>query len=219
MVLKILKSQILYFSKISSFFMGFYEVIGNPNVFRNLLSPTFWVSEFRKPKCVFAIFYYPYFGCPKFGNPDIFVQNFHFLWYSCNYLWPRFWVSEFRKPKCVFAIFYYPYFGCPNFGNPNFRPNPLAMLCCYYHFPHRMRQTIEIRISSTVSLNFGRIVRKSKKFHTNDSNIVKTCRNLIGEISSPRTNHFFIAVELHHRSEQNRIFFLNVQKFKLNSAS
>ena len=28
-----------------------------------------------------------------------------------------------------------------------------------------------------------------------------------------RTNHFFIAVELHHKSEQNRIFFLNVQKF------
>ena len=148
--------------------------------FRNLLLPTFWVSEFRKPKCVFAIFYYPYFGCSNFGNPNIFDQNFHFLWYSRNYLLPRFWVSEFRKPKCIFAIFYYPYFGCPNFGNPNLRPNPLVMLCCYYHIPHKMRQTIEIKISSTVSRNFGRIVRKSKKLHTNYPNIVKTCRNWIG---------------------------------------
>ena len=88
-----------------------------------------------------------------------------------------FWVSEFRKPKCVFATFCYSYFGSPNFGNPNFRPNPLVMLCCYYHIPHKMRQTIAIRISSTVSRNFGRIVRKSKKFHTNDPNVVKTCRN------------------------------------------
>ena len=94
-----------------------------------------------------------------------------------NLLLPTFWVSEFRKPKCVFAIFYYPYFRCPNFGNPNFRQNPSVMLCCYYHIPHTMRQTVEIRISSTVSRNFGRIVRKSKKFHTNNPNIVKTCRN------------------------------------------
>ena len=42
--------------------------------FRNFLLPIFWVSEFRKPKCVFAIFYYPYFGCPNFGNPNVFSQ-------------------------------------------------------------------------------------------------------------------------------------------------
>ena len=93
---------------------------GNPNVFSQftIILPTFWVSEFRKPKCVFAIFYDPYFGCPNCGNPNIFDQNFHFLILSqlsiakilgvrisetqmcfLNFLLPIFWVSEFRKPK------------------------------------------------------------------------------------------------------------------------
>ena len=125
--------------------------------FRNFLLPIFWVSEFRKPK---------YFR-PKFPFSVILSQlsiakilgvrisetQLRFR----NFLLPIFWVSEFRKPK--------------------FQTKPLVMLCCYYHIPHKMRQTIEIRISSTVSRNFGRIVRKSKKFHTNDPNIVKTCRN------------------------------------------
>ena len=154
------------------------------------------MSEFRKPKCFFAIYYYQHFGCPNFGNPNVFSQFSitHILGVRisetqifstkisifCDTLaiiYCQDFGSEFRKPKCVFAIFYYPYFGCPNFGNPNLRPNPLVMLCCYYHIPHKMRQTIEIKISSTVSRNFGRIVRKSKKFHTNYPNIVKTCRN------------------------------------------
>ena len=126
--------------------------------FRNLLLPTFWVSEFRKPKYFRPKFPFSVilsqlsiakiFGCPNFGNPNVFSQL------SVTHI-----------------------FGSPNFGNPNFRPNPLVMLCCYYHIPHKMRQTIEIRISSTVSRNFGRLVRKSKKFHTNDPNVDKTCRN------------------------------------------
>ena len=123
--------------------------------FRNFLLPIFWVSDFRKPK---------YFR-PKFPFSVILshlsiakilgVRISETQMCFCIFLLPIFWVSEFRKPKCVFAIFYYPYFGCPNFGNPNFGPNPSVMLFCYYYFPHKMRQTIAIRISSTVSRNFG----------------------------------------------------------------
>ena len=150
--------------------------------FRNLLLPTFWVSEFREPKCVFTIFYYPYFGCPNFGNPNIFDQNFHcdtlaMIYcqdfgcpnfgnpsvFFCNFLLPILWVSEFRKPK--------------------FQTKPLVVLCCYYHIPHTMRQTVEIRISSTVLRNFGQIVRKSKKFH-----ITSQIRNKI--------EYFFKCVEI-----------------------
>ena len=113
----------------------------------------FRCPNFGNPNVFFAIYYYQHFGCPNFGNPNVFSQLS-----IAKILGVR--ISE---TQCVFAIFYYPYFGCLNFGNPNFRPNPLVMLCCYYHFPHKMRQTIEIRISSTVSRNFGRIVRKLKK--------------------------------------------------------
>ena len=168
---------------------------GIPNVFRDLLLPTFWVSEFRKPK---------YFR-PKFPFSVILsqlsiakilgVRISETQMCFRNFLLPIFWVSEFRKPK--------------------FQTKSLshALLLLPYSTYNEA-----IRISSTVSRNFGRIVRKSKKFHTNNPNIVKTCRNWIGEISSPHKS-FFIAVDLHHKSEQNRIFFLNVRKFKLNSAS
>ena len=155
------------------------------------------MSEFRKPKCFFAIYYYQHFGCPNFGNPNVFSQ------FSITHiLGVRISETQIFSTKIsifcdTLAIIYCQDFGCPNFGNPNvfsqfsithilgvrisgnpnLRPNPLVMLCCYYHIPHKMRQTIKIKISSTVSRNFGRIVRKSKKFHTNYPNIVKTCRN------------------------------------------
>ena len=136
------------------------------------------------------------FRCRNFGNPNVFSQftitnilgvrisdpNV-FSQFSITYiLGVRISETQIFSTKIsifcdTLAIIYCQDFGCPNFGNPNLRPNPLVMLCCYYHIPHKMRQTIEIKISSTVSRNFGRIVRKSKKFHTNYPNIVKTCRN------------------------------------------
>ena len=132
---------------------------GNPNVFSQFSITHILgvrISETQIFSTKISIFcdtlantYCQDFGCPNFGNLNVFSQL------SVTHI----------------------LFGCPNFGNPNFRRNPLVMLCCYYHIPHKMRQTIEIRISSTVSRNFGRIVRKSKQFHTNDPNIVKTCRN------------------------------------------
>ena len=174
--------------------------------FRNLLLPTFWVSEFRKPKCFRPKFPFSVILSQLSIAKILGVRISETRMCFRNFLLPVFWVSEFRKPKyfrpkfpfsvilsqlsiakilgvrisetqMCFRNFLLPVFWVSEFRKPKFQTKPLVMLCCYYHIPHKMRQTVEIRISSTVSRNFGRIVRKSKKFHTNNPNIVKTCRN------------------------------------------
>ena len=77
------------------------------------------MSEIWKPKCVLAIFYYPYFGCPNFGNPNVFSQ------FSITHiLGVRFSETQIFSTKIsifcdTLAVIYCQDFGCPNFGNPN----------------------------------------------------------------------------------------------------
>ena len=71
------------------------------------------------PKCFFAIYYYQHFGCPNFGNPNVFSQ------FSITHILSV-QISEtqiFSTKISIFcdtlAIIYCQDFGCPNFGNPN----------------------------------------------------------------------------------------------------
>ena len=76
------------------------------------------ISETHKV-CFFAIYYYQHFGCPNFGNPNVFSQfsSTHILGVQ---------ISEtqiFSTKISIFCdtlvIIYCQDFGCPNFGNPN----------------------------------------------------------------------------------------------------
>ena len=66
-----------------------------------------------------AIYYYQHFGCPNFGNPNVFSQ------FSITYiLGVRISETQIFSTKIsifcdTLAIIYCQDFGCPNFGNPN----------------------------------------------------------------------------------------------------